>query len=135
VKPITEPVCDSSTNRVGGRKKTPWTEPVSELYRPSNRRLSAKLVPTFANGGCRMVSPTDKHDRILGFLNRSCYFFFQVAPQFTHEAEWTQFQTHYFSENLVVPGIEPSPLDLVAGTLTTRPQRRSRKRRKGHLIK
>jgi hypothetical protein len=26
------------------------------------------------------------------------YFFFQVAP---HEAEWTQFQTHYFSENLV----------------------------------
>jgi hypothetical protein len=25
----------------------------------------------------------------------------------THEAEWTPFQTHYFSENLVVPGIEP----------------------------
>jgi hypothetical protein len=27
----------------------------------------------------------------------------------THEAEWTPFQTHYFSENLVVTGIEPRP--------------------------
>jgi hypothetical protein len=32
------------------------------------------------------------------------------------EAEWTPFQTHYFSENWVAPGIEP-------GTLTTRLQR------------
>jgi hypothetical protein len=30
----------------------------------------------------------------------------------TREAEWTLFQTHYFSENLVAPGIEPGPLDL-----------------------
>jgi hypothetical protein len=30
----------------------------------------------------------------------------------THEAEWTPFQTRYFSENLVAPGIEPEPLDL-----------------------
>jgi hypothetical protein len=29
------------------------------------------------------------------------------------------------SENLVAPGIEPGPLDLLAGTLATRPQRRS----------
>jgi hypothetical protein len=52
---------------------------------------------------------TDPYGRILGFLDRSRYFFFQVAP---HEAEWTPFQTHYLSENLVVPGIEPGPLDL-----------------------
>jgi hypothetical protein len=26
--------------------------------------------------------------------------------------EVTPFQTHYFSENLVAPGIEPGPLDL-----------------------
>jgi hypothetical protein len=26
--------------------------------------------------------------------------------------EWTQFQTHYFSENLVAPGIEPEPLSM-----------------------
>jgi hypothetical protein len=31
---------------------------------------------------------------------------------FTQEAEWTPFQTHYFSENLVEPGIERGPLDL-----------------------
>jgi hypothetical protein len=30
----------------------------------------------------------------------------------THEAEWIPFQTHYFSENLLAPGIEPGPLDL-----------------------
>jgi hypothetical protein len=30
----------------------------------------------------------------------------------THEAEWTPFQTHFVSENLVAPGIEPGPLDL-----------------------
>jgi hypothetical protein len=28
-----------------------------------------------------------------------------------HEAEWTPFQTHYFSEKQVVPGIEPISLD------------------------
>jgi hypothetical protein len=33
------------------------------------------------------------------------------------------FLTHYFSENLVAPVIEPGPLDLWPGTLTTRPQR------------
>jgi hypothetical protein len=28
-------------------KKTPWPESTSEFYRPNDRRLSAKLVPTF----------------------------------------------------------------------------------------
>jgi hypothetical protein len=32
----------------------------------------------------------------------------------THEAEWTQFQIHYFSENLVAPGIEPETSGSVA---------------------
>jgi hypothetical protein len=35
----------------------------------------------------------------------------------THEAEWTPFKTHYFSENLVAPGIEPGPLDLLLSHL------------------
>jgi hypothetical protein len=52
-----------------------------------------------------MVSVTDPYDRILGFPDRSRYFFFQVA-------EWIPFQTRYFSENLVAAGIEPGPLDL-----------------------
>jgi hypothetical protein len=29
-------------------KKTPWSESASELYRPSDRRLSVKWLPTFA---------------------------------------------------------------------------------------
>jgi hypothetical protein len=59
-----------------------------------------------------VVSVTDPHGRILGFLDRSRYFFFQVAPQL-------------YSEDLIASGIEPGPLDLQPGTLTTRPQRRS----------
>jgi hypothetical protein len=31
--------------------------------RSSDRRLSAKLVPTFADGGCCVVSATDPHGR------------------------------------------------------------------------
>jgi hypothetical protein len=33
---------------------------------------------------------------------------------FIHEAEWTPFQTHHFSENLVAPGIEPGTYEFVA---------------------
>jgi hypothetical protein len=36
---------------------------------PSDRRLSAKLVPTFADRGCHVVSATDPHGRYLGFLD------------------------------------------------------------------
>jgi hypothetical protein len=31
--------------------KAQWPESASELFRPSNVRVSAKLVPTFANRG------------------------------------------------------------------------------------
>jgi hypothetical protein len=46
----------------------------------SDRRLSAKLVPTFEDKGCRVVSATESHGRILGFLDWSRNFFFRVAP-------------------------------------------------------
>jgi hypothetical protein len=55
-------------------KKTPWSESVSELYRPSDRCLSAKWLPTFADKGWHVVSVTDPYGRILGFLDRSRYF-------------------------------------------------------------
>jgi hypothetical protein len=57
-----------------------------------------------------VVSTTDPYAHI-DFLDRSWYFFFQAAPYYTHEAEWTPFQTHYFSENLTVPGIEAGTSD------------------------
>jgi hypothetical protein len=59
-----------------------------------------------------VVSTLDIQGRILGFLDRGRYFFFKVAFSCTYEAEWTPFQTHYFSENVVGPGIEPVRLDL-----------------------
>jgi hypothetical protein len=62
-------------------KKIPWPESTSELYQPSDRCLSAKLLPTFADRGCHVVSVIDPYSRILGFLDRSRYVFFQVAPQ------------------------------------------------------
>jgi hypothetical protein len=39
--------------------KTPWPESGSEFYRPSDRRLSAKLVQTFEERGCHVVSAAD----------------------------------------------------------------------------
>jgi hypothetical protein len=41
--------------------------------RPSDSRLSAKLLSTFADRGCHVVSVTDPHGRIPGFIVRRCY--------------------------------------------------------------
>jgi hypothetical protein len=65
---------------MAAKKKAPWPESASELYQPSDRRWSAKLMTTFADRGCH-VSVTDPYGRILGYLDRSRYFFFQVVPQ------------------------------------------------------
>jgi hypothetical protein len=46
---------------------------------PSDRHLSAKLVPTFADRGCCILSTVDPYGRILGFLDRGSNFFFRVA--------------------------------------------------------
>jgi hypothetical protein len=51
--------------------------------RLSDRRLSAKLVPTLEDRGCRVVSATlPPQSFILGFLDRSPYFR-EIAPQIT----------------------------------------------------
>jgi hypothetical protein len=42
---------DAYPRSPANNKKTPWSESASELYRPSDRSLSAKLVPTFADRG------------------------------------------------------------------------------------
>jgi hypothetical protein len=53
-------------------RQIPWPESASELYRPSDHRLSVKPVPTLADRGCHVVSVTDPYGRILGFLDRNC---------------------------------------------------------------
>jgi hypothetical protein len=44
-------------------------ESASELYRSSDRRRSAKLVPTLADRGCHVVSATSPSDRNFYFLD------------------------------------------------------------------
>jgi hypothetical protein len=61
------------------------------------------LKYNIADRGCHLISVTDPYGRILGFLDRSRYFLFHVAPRF---------QTHYFSEHFIAPEIKPGPLDL-----------------------
>jgi hypothetical protein len=88
---------------VGSEKKSPCPESASELYRPSDRLLSAKLVQTFTDKKCHVASVTHPYVRILGF--------FQAVPQLYSRGSVDPVQD-YFSENLVTPGIEPGPLDL-----------------------
>jgi hypothetical protein len=43
--------------------------------------LVGKVSAPFADTECHVVSVTDPYNRILDFLGRSRYYFFQVAPQ------------------------------------------------------
>jgi hypothetical protein len=47
----------------------------------TDRATAAKLVSTYADRGRNVVSVTGPYGRIIGFLDRSRYFLFQVAPQ------------------------------------------------------
>jgi hypothetical protein len=70
-----------SLHYVTEKKKLIWPESMSKPHQPCNHHLSAKLVSTSVEKGCHMVSLTHPYGRILGFLDRSRYFFFQGAPQ------------------------------------------------------
>jgi hypothetical protein len=60
-----------------------------------------------------MASARDHDRRNLGFLEPEPLLFHSISTSVVpNEAEWTPFQTHYFSENVVAPGIEPGHLDL-----------------------
>jgi hypothetical protein len=45
-------------------KQTLWSYSVKKLYRPSDCRLLAKLVPTFVERRYHMVNAVDPHSRI-----------------------------------------------------------------------
>jgi hypothetical protein len=80
---------------------------VREWTIPRDCCLSMKLVPTFADRGCHVVSMTVPYGHNLSFLDRSHYFFFQVVPQLYSWGWVDPVQTHYFSENPVVPELNP----------------------------
>jgi hypothetical protein len=94
-------------------KQTPCPESASELFRPSDRRLSMKLVRTFADRGCHVVSVTDPYSRNLGLLDRSRYFSFSSSSSIVvNRLSGPRSRPITFSEDLVAPGIEPGPLHL-----------------------
>jgi hypothetical protein len=43
--------------------------------------LVGEVSANFVDGLCLVVCATDPYGRIRCFLDRSCYFFFQVAPK------------------------------------------------------
>jgi hypothetical protein len=61
-----------SQNHDSGNKKpnkqSPLLESATELYLPSDLRFSVKLVPTFTDRGCRLVSVTDPFSNIFTYL-------------------------------------------------------------------
>jgi hypothetical protein len=62
-------------------KQTNSVALVRERTMPTERPpILGEVVPTFADRGCCVVSATDPPVVSLGFLDRSRYYFFQVAP-------------------------------------------------------
>jgi hypothetical protein len=91
----------------------PWPESARELYRASDLWLSAKLVPTSADRGCRVVSATYSLSAAFSDLytwNR--YFFFHVASHLYSRGWMDLIPDTLLPENLIAPRIEPWPLDL-----------------------
>jgi CBS-domain-containing membrane protein len=58
---------DRAKKRDENKQTTNSVVLVRERTVPTDRHLSAKLVPTFADRGCHVVSVTDPYGRILGF--------------------------------------------------------------------
>jgi hypothetical protein len=54
---------DITCKRKCNKSKGNFNSTALVRIRPSDRRLSAKLVPTLADRGCRVVSVTDPHGR------------------------------------------------------------------------
>jgi hypothetical protein len=80
---------------------TPWPYSASELYRPSDRRLSAKLVPTSADRGCHVVRVIDPYGRILGFLDQPLFHYTHnlITPNIT---SFSKNAEHYVSLHRII---------------------------------
>jgi hypothetical protein len=61
--PSAEALARLSSTHTDKEKKTPGFYFASELYRPRDSRLSAKLVSTLADRGCHVVGEMNPHGR------------------------------------------------------------------------
>jgi hypothetical protein len=91
----------------------------SGLYRLSHHHWSANFSVAWS------ALRTPQGCQISVFWTGTITFYFKCLRIYAHEAEWSPLQSLCYSENLVAPGIEPGPLDLQLGTLTTRSHRRA----------
>jgi hypothetical protein len=93
------------------KKSVAW---VRERTIPTKRPpLVGKVSANFLGNVCHVVGTTNplwSYSRIS--RPKPLLFLSSSSSIVLNEAEWTQFQTHYFSENLVAKRIEPGPLDL-----------------------
>jgi hypothetical protein len=55
--------------------------------RKALKKLNSTPWPESANRVCLLASVNNLYGRILGFVNRSLYFLFQVPLNCTHEAD------------------------------------------------
>jgi hypothetical protein len=70
--------------------------------------MLVKLVPTFLRMECVAWSVQRIPTVVFSiFYIGAATISSKSLLNCTHEAEWTLFRTHYFSENLVAPEIEP----------------------------
>jgi hypothetical protein len=72
-------------------------------------------VPTFVDRGVSRGSAADHPRPLISVFWTGAATFLSTNSSFIlSRAEWTPFQTHCYSENLVVPGIEPGISGLAA---------------------
>jgi hypothetical protein len=100
VKPTSSPSTVYGLLSLIFKSANPWPESASELYRPSDRRLSEKLVPTFAvrgqhNGSLRPYSRFSRPEPLLFLSSSSSIVFTRLIG--ARSRPTTSF--------LVVPGI------------------------------
>jgi hypothetical protein len=67
-----------------------------------------------------MVGAARPHGLLISVFWTVAAIFIQIAPQLFSRAGWIRFQKHWFSENLVAPGMNPG-----TSPRTTKPERRS----------
>jgi hypothetical protein len=94
--------------QTAANKKTRWPESENELYLPSDRRLSANLVPNLAFSGCHMVSVTNSHCRNLGFLYRKTAA--NGIVKYSLEFCWTRSREWLFWQSPEAIGVRFRPI-------------------------
>jgi hypothetical protein len=80
----------------------------------ANATFRRNLMPTFVDRGVSRGQRGGSPRSLVCFLYRSRYLISSSSSFILTRTEWTQFQTHCYSENLVAPGTECGTSGLAA---------------------